>query len=210
MGTGKRLFPPRPLFKHSEIGDCTNNGDADMKKLSPTCGCPNETKSGPNVHRCCRPHLLKLLRDVYREIIVAGIPMMIIDGALIGWYRNKKLVPYDLDIDATLHYKYWDDLRYTDALKRIASRGYCVWLRTPVWTKIWSSVHALDIFPHSIVDHKDVDLWSPIDAHNPYNKSILFPGKIDVLEDAKVIIPNRPTDYLDQNYGKGKWIKPWP
>ena len=87
----------------AEIGDCVHYGDADMKNLNPNCGCDPEPAGTITVHHCCRPHLLKMLRDVFAEVIEADIPQILDGGGnVIGWYRNKTLIPYDYDLDAAL------------------------------------------------------------------------------------------------------------
>ena len=58
------------------MGDCIKNGDSGMKGLDKNCGCPPEPMGTINVHKCCRPHLVKLLRDVYGAMIDADLPFI--------------------------------------------------------------------------------------------------------------------------------------
>ena len=204
----KQPFPRNPKFRSRELGNCKDNGDSHMKGLSNTCGCPPEISINHKIHSCCRKHLLKLIKSVFKEVIAADIPMILTGGALIGWARNKKLVPYDEDVDAGLEYKYWESPEFSAVLEKLASQGFCVWLRSPVWTKIWSTVVAFDLFAFNIVDNSKVVFWSPI-KQGPYNLTKILPRRLDVLEGIDVFIPRSPNHYLDNMYGKGKWIQPW-
>ena len=138
-------------------------------------------------------------------MVAAEIPMILTGGAVIGWYRNKKLIPYDKDIDAGLEYKYWNTPKYLAILDRLAKRGFCVWYRTPTWTKIWSTVVAFDLFAFIARDDKELIFEK---EKNPYNISYILPVKVDTLEGVKVYLPNNPEMYLDHLYGKGNWITP--
>ena len=204
----KEVFPPSPYFEEREMGDCVRNGDAKSKNLSTKCGCPTVSKKSHNLNACCRRHLVNLLRRVYAEIMAADIPMILTGGAVIGWYRNRTLVPYDDDIDAGLEYKHWNSPQYLAVLDRLATQGLCVWLRTPTWTKIWSNVMAFDLFAFNIVGGSKVYFDGPSER-NPYNLSDILPGRVEVVEGVEVLIPGHPVNYLDNLYGRDKWRKPW-
>ena len=203
----KKPFPPAPSFRSREIGNCRDNGDSAMKNLPKTCGCPAERSIKHRIHSCCRKHLLKLIKAVFTETVAADIPMMLTGGALIGWSRDKKLVPYDKDVDAGLQYKHWSDPKFLSILDRLAAQGFCVWFRTPSWTKIWSTVVAFDLFAFNIVEDKVV-FFSTI-KQPPYNRSKILPPRTEHLEGVKVFVPNTPKHYLDNLYGEGRWQKPW-
>ena len=205
--TKEHLFPPAPSFESREEGQCVTNGASELKNLPTTCGCKPEKAKGHNIHSCCRKHLLKLIKAIYTEMVAADIPMLITGGAVIGWYRNKKLVPYDHDIDGGLEYKYWNSPKYVAILKRLAAQGFCVWYRTPTWTKIWSTVVAFDLFAFNVVDGKEVIFDGPLE-NGPYNVSHILPAKLDIIEGIPVYLPQEPDKYMDQLYGKGNWIKP--
>ena len=130
----KRYLFPVPHYSMGqiprEIGDCTNNGDSAMKKLSSTCGCAPLSAPVPGlgpVHPCCSPHLHRLLREVYAEVIAAGLPLILIGGPVIGWFRNRTLIPYDLDLDAGMPWEVWNTPHFDAVLKKLAKKGFCVW-----------------------------------------------------------------------------------
>lgn len=197
-------------FRPFEMGDCHNNGDAHMKNLSINCGCTS-SKTMVKVYKCCEPHLLSLLRDVYKEAVSGDLPLVLYGGALIGWYRNKKLIPYDLDLDAALPYNVLHSSEFRKVLNRLAQLGYCIWFRTPWWLKIWSSVIAFDIFAWK--SHQGKMFFhsgkkATIDTRSFYDFSLFFPKRQVMLEGFDVFVPNKPKRYLDYYYGKGKWEKP--
>ena len=211
--TGRYLFPPvrhsREPFNPREIGDCTSNGDSEMKKLSPRCGCLPQALPDPRlgpVHPCCSRHLVNMLRDVYAEVMKIGVPLVLLGGPVIGWYRNKKLIPYDLDLDAGLPWELWNTPQFNAMLKRLADKGYCVWFRDTGWTKIWSSVVAFDLLAWNLIDGR-IQFSSAVDSKE-YNVSLLLPPRQVVLEGHQVYIPNQPVQYMDWLYGKGKWRHP--
>ena len=196
------------VYKRGEVGDCINNGDSDMKKLSRNCGCAphqpdSDSPAAQIIHPCCRKHLLKLLKVVFKETLSLKLPLVLTGGGLIGWQRNGKLIPYDLDIDAWLEDKYWGTPEYYAMVQRLAAKGFCVWYRSKTWTKIWSSVIGFDIFQSKVRDGR---------LHyfglNVAPVGDVYPANVTVLDGAEVLIPRRPVEYLNQLYGKGKWEKP--
>ena len=198
---------PRESFEPWEFGDCVNNGDARMKGLTPNCGCePEPTVSSNVVHRCCRPHLLKLLKDVFSAVIQEDFPFILTDGGIIGWYRNGKLIPYDWDLDAYVPVELFHAPKFKEILRSLGVAGYCIWFRSRSWIKIWSSVIAFDVLGFRL-EHGKVEVLSP-ESIPPYDVNLLLPRRLDRMEGYPVFIPNKPKEYLDQRYGEGIWEKP--
>ena len=110
----------RRSFTPSELGDCINNGDADMKRLDKNCGCMVEHLDTGYVPECCKRHLLKLLKDVFSVMIKADLPFIMDGGNVIGWYRNRTLIPYDWDCDVALPIEMFYAPKFMDALKQLA------------------------------------------------------------------------------------------
>ena len=197
----------KPVKLGDEIGDCVNNGDSDMKKLSRNCGCAPQPAGGSPVermmHPCCRPHLHKLLSGVFKEATALNLPLVLTGGAVIGWKRNGKLVPYDLDLDASLEERYWNTPKYYEMMHRLADSGFCVWFRRRTLTKVWSSVFGFDISRWR--DMNGMIYWS---GRSHYKSSDIYPVKNVVLDGVNVSIPNKPVNYLNKLYGAGRWEKP--
>ena len=138
----------------------------------------------------------------------------ILGGAVIGWKRNGKLIPYDRDLDVKLELKEWRTPRYFTVMERLAELGYCIWYRSPGWTKIWSSVIGVDVWNWED-DEKNpgklmVRTWTRGNGTTSerYKKSDIYPLKTIVFLGYPVLFPNNPERYLDQAYGKGKWETP--
>merc|ERR1712168_84207 len=120
----------------------------------------------------------------------ADIPFVITRKTLEGWQDDKSIHPSARHVSAALPYTYWYSEAYKAALDRLSAKGYCVWFRDPVWTKIWSNVMMIDIRPWSVVE--DSLYFAGDDEGNPYKVHLLLPKQRVTLQGMYVFAPNKP------------------
>lgn len=188
-------------------------------------GCTNKTKSCRerarydsaaslrlNTPPCCRRHLLEMLGNLAAILTTKRFEYFLVFGGVIGWYRNRKVIPYDRDLDVIIDGRHW--YKITRVLS-ILKKQYGYIYHTPEREKIklqLSSTNDLtiDIWPYFLIqeDLKPTDVivnhvnWRYVPEY------VLFPPKIVTFDgDVKVNVPNKVKDYLDITYGVGKWEK---
>lgn len=66
-----------------------------------------ERKMRINTPPCCRKHLLQMLNHTTQLLRKHNVTHMLVYGGIIGWYRYKNIVPYDVDLDILVDSKHW-------------------------------------------------------------------------------------------------------
>ena len=110
---------------------------------------------------CCREKLMAVTRFVINDFNRLEIPYMLFSGAVLGWMRNRKFVPYDQDIDIWMDSRYWNTRQFNE-LRRNWTTKFGLYTeyrdeRQKLWTFFSdTNLQGLDIWPW-YVDEENSD-----------------------------------------------------
>jgi len=197
-------------------------------------GCTRHTEKCPenphydNVHNlrrnvppCCRDHLLEMLWNINAELDKRNISHIVTDGSVIGWYRNRKIVPYDNDMDMYIDgdiyrtevwdevfkvlsvkhgyvYKQAEDYKIKLYYSETNSRFIDIW----PYFKIKLRTHYGDVLPGEWIT------WVFHKGITAIRLDRMFPAIRTTLNGVPCFIPKDPVNYLNRNYGPvpDKWM----
>ena len=168
-----------------------------------------------NTPPCCRNHIIEVFRHFTNELQRMGVDHQLTFGGVIGWYRNRKMIPYDMDLDVLVRKNFWKSHTFNVVLRNLESKyGH---------TTVWRDEREKLQIRYSAVNHNGIDVWC-MREYRPYGKKyyvnvfnigwhrqprhVLLPSQPGVFEGIHTYIPNKPIDFLDSTYGKDKWRKP--
>ena len=163
-----------------------------------------------NTPPCCRKHILDIFRHFTTLLKAQNVTHCLISGAVIGWMRNKKMIPYDRDLDLIVPDSFWNGTIFWEILNKT----------TGIYKHEYELVEdkKVKIF-YSAVNRINIDIW-PYDYVYTENKTFVtvpyfgfkpqpvknvFPLKQVEFSGIKTWIPNNPKQYLDTQYGEEKW-----
>ena len=166
-----------------------------------------ERKVRINTPPCCMKHTKHVLKVITSDFKKLKISHMLFGGAVLGWSRNKHLVPYDNDQDIWMDGNYWNTPIFKKLVKnwtrihgfktQYKDGGYKLWV-------LYSSTNAngLDIYPWYVSGG-----WVkyPRVFGGRYDKpySMIFPLKSVHIDGIDTYMPNSPEKYCEYLYGKG-------
>ena len=167
-----------------------------------------------NVPPCCRHHLLEMLGNIDRELTRRKITYTLTDGAVIGWYRNKKLVPYDRDIDMYVDGAYFKTRTWDEVFKGLAVKYGYEYVQTEdyKYRLRYSAVNGLqvDIWPYFNIKLRThygevkPGEWLTFVYHSgttAMRVNEFFPPKRTTIEGVPCNVPRDTVNYLNKNYG---------
>ena len=154
---------------------------------------------------CCLQHVVDIFRDTAKLLDKYGGMYFLFAGGLIGWYRNRSIVPYDHDLDIIVDLDFWKSRNFKKLLQNLKkNKGYYV--KKLSWNKI-------KIY-FSIKNHNFIDLW-PFSRHGNDQIKIksstmkihkfenILPLRRSTFEGFKIWVPQNPEAALNLEYGKG-------
>ncbi|XP_048578104.1 uncharacterized protein LOC116619061 isoform X2 [Nematostella vectensis] len=163
-----------------------------------------------NTDPCCRRNMLHMMRTLTRMMDERGINHVMISGAVIGWVRNRALVPYDVDVDFIVDEMHKEKFMVMVS-KEFETLGYELFKRNgPTWIcphKDCKHICHPDMWFYKVTHYNTVEinyytksgvLWS-----QPY--ASMFPRQRGELEGHTFWFPAKPVEYLDREYGQGAW-----
>ena len=159
---------------------------------------------------CCMHHILTVCENFSKELRKHDVLHSVIYGAVLGFVRNKKMTPYDHDLDLMVDGKFWRTNLFYKVVKDLDTLyGHKVTYHgTRSKTNIlihYSSVNdnAVDVWPF-YENTKDNIRMISIPHHNgmrvPY--STMFPAKLVEISGIKANFPNNSTSYVLKIYGE--------
>ena len=187
-------------------------------KRTPACSLRGHFDEKRNVRRntppCCRHHLLEMLGNIDRELTRHNITYTIADGAVIGWYRNGKLVPYDNDIDMYVDGTYFKTQTWDDVFKGLATKYGYEYKQTEdyKYRLRYSEVNGLqvDIWPYFNIKLRThygevkPGEWVTFVYHSSTTAmrvNEFFPPIRTTIEGVPCNVPRDVVNYLNKNYG---------
>ena len=182
-------------------------------------GCTNRTyeckekpfydfKAGERINTppCCRHHVIQMLQHVTKELKRWEIKHSMISGGIIGWVRDKKMVPYDRDLDIILEEDFWNTTEFWNMFRKLNERyGYVYDLVEDFKLKLYfSKINriSLDIWMYWI---EDEELAIAYHGFKSQKVQVMLPFKYVQFEWFYTYIPNKPRDYLNTQYGRERW-----
>lgn len=160
-----------------------------------------------NTTPCCIAILLEMLEIITKGFQRLKIPHMLCGGAVLGWARNKQMVPYDNDLDMLINGSFWRTPAMLTFLKDLSEKyGFVTHWR--------SDNESFSIF-YSKTNGNGIDFWSyrfkgekihVINNVSPdYDYSTISPPRPVKFSGISTYVPNDPQRHNDETYGKGKW-----
>lgn len=195
-------------------------------------GCTQDTERCPenpyfdykrsmriNLAPCCRQHLMDMLQTFTVVLERFGVTNFLATGGVIGWYRNREMVPYDPEFDFHIDGRIWKEETWNIILGVLThDYGYHYEYLTDNKVKLYYSRTnnlTIDVWPYYIGDETGTNvlfkdyIMVQDDFYTPVHISLVFPLKKDKLGGVSVNIPGKTKEYLDETYGKGKWEIPY-
>ena len=168
-----------------------------------------------NTPPCCRSHVIEIFRHFTHELQILGVDHQLTFGGVIGWYRDKKMIPYDGDLDVLVSEAFWKSKRL-DSLLELLKRKYG-------HESEMVEEHKLQI-RYSDINKNCIDVWPMRERYLKYTglqvvkidhfywrmqpRHNLLPSRVGIFEGIRTYIPSEPVHFLDRAYGKDKWRKP--
>ena len=136
---------------------------------------------------------------------------MIYFGGLIGYMRNKRLIPYDKDLDILISGEFWKSERLTNVFKflekqyghthKIVDNGVKRWV---CFSKL--NNNGIDMWPYYIKNKRSVPhITVPHIRFKTQLVKNMLPLQKVFFENTWTHIPSHPKTVLDVQYGKDKW-----
>ena len=164
---------------------------------------------------CCRKQVLDIFEHISTELQRFNVSHLLVFGSIIGWVRNKQMVPYDRDLDVIVDNRFWKSEQLALFLKRLSNLYDHEFVFKDNGTKLWvvnNSInkHAVDIWPYykSIEKVSDTEIitiphrdWKTQYAEN------IFPTQRVAFHGILTYIPNNPEAYVNVQYGQDAWKK---
>jgi len=158
-----------------------------------------------NTPPCCLKHIIEIFRTFTNLIKKFGGTYFLFGGGLIGWYRNRKIVPYDHDLDVIVAMDFWKTKRFKLFLRELETKhGYHVkWMS---WNKIKiyyskTNHNFIDVWPFSRRGKHEIRIKSR--SWKVHNASQVLPLKKSTFEGFLVWLPRDPESILTKEYGNG-------
>ena len=174
-----------------------------------------------NVPPCCRHHLLEMLGNIDKELTLRNITYILTDGAVIGWYRNQKLVPYDADLDMYIDGAYFKTRVWDEVFGNLTTKyGYKYTKAEDFKFKLeYSAINGLtvDIWPYFNIklrtQYGEVKPgeWLTFVYHSrttAMRVNEFFPPKRTTIDGVPCNVPRDTVKYLNENYGPtpDRWL----
>ncbi|XP_012553899.2 uncharacterized protein LOC105843286 [Hydra vulgaris] len=164
-----------------------------------------------NTPPCCREKLLEILNTFSRELQILHVPHMLAFGAVLGWARYGKMIPYDRDIDLIIDKSFWNTTLFFDTLRKIEringhkskfednGKKLCI-------TYSAINQNLIDIWPFEII--KRVGKCPEVSIPHYFWKlqplENLFPERYVRFENIMTYVPRDPHRYLNTLYKNWK------
>ena len=156
---------------------------------------------------CCMKIMTEVLRSVTKDLQSHNIPHVLIFGAVLGFARNKRLVPYDNDVDIWMDGKHWDTPLFNKIRRKWNStdgfhmefrdRGQKLWVR---YSR--RNSNGVDIWPWYVRGGK-VRFRKRFNM--PYfdiPTRLLLPIRAVNITGISTFVPRDPEGYCERQYGK--------
>ena len=158
-----------------------------------------------NTPPCCLKHIVEIFRNFDYLIREYGGRYFLFGGGLIGWFRNRSIVPYDHDLDVIVAMDFWRSTRFKLFLNELKTKkGYHIkWLS---WNKIKiyyseRNHNFIDLWPFSRKGKDKVRIKSRM--WKVHNVSHILPLKRSKFEGFAIWVPRDPSSALTVEYGDG-------
>lgn len=174
---------------------------------------------------CCREKVMAVTRLVVADLNRLRIPYMFFGGAVLGWMRNRKFVPYDQDVDIWMDGRLWDTPMFNQ-LRRNWTEKFGLYTeyrdeRFKLWTFYsGKNQQGLDIWPWYVdrplkvingtalysSSQRMVNLGEIFDRKWAIPYKVIFPRKPVNFEGMDTFVPHKPAAYNLHTYGRN-WRK---
>ena len=167
-----------------------------------------------NTPPCCRAKIIEMFTRTTEKFSSKNITHFIQFGGLIGYQRNKRMIPYDSDFDLYVDHDVWKKPFMAALIEEFRERyGF--------YFQYHDNGDKLKIF-YSKMNNNSIDVW-PFKiitnivqrgfVHIPHRSAVdqpmtnIFPLRRVQFEGTWTYIPRKPIEVLNLQYGEGNWEK---
>ena len=136
---------------------------------------------------------------------------MLAFGAVLGWARNGKMIPYDRDIDLIVDVAFWNTTLFFITLKELEIRYGHKSVLTDNGKKLWISYSAInqntiDVWPFEVIRRsgKCPTVSIPHWQWKMQPLENLFPERYVRFDNVWTFVPRNPISYLNILYKNWK------
>eukprot|EP00795_Rhopilema_esculentum_P013945 gene13945-4902_t len=194
----------RITFRDGEILNIGCNNKTDACKEGPFYDFKMEKRI--NTPPCCRSHVLNMFMRVTEELQNLNISHCMISGGVIGWVRNRKMVPYDRDLDLIIDVNFWNSTQFWLIFKRLHNKyGYVPDLVESFKLKLYLSTknkNNIDIWAYWL---SDGELSIAYNRFKEQDTATMLPFQNAPFEWFYTYLPANPIKYLSKQYGREVW-----
>ena len=184
----------------------------DTPKCSEKAHYNNFNKVRVNTPPCCRAKIIEMFKRTTEAFSRENITHFLQFGALIGYYRNQHMVPYDSDIDLYMDDDYWKEPQMLQIIENLRKTyGYRFEFHDGgMKMKIFYSHvnnNSIDVWPFKVVLDRQkrpfVKIHHGAAVRQPMDN--IFPLRAVQFEGVWTFVPRKPKEVLDLQYGHGYW-----
>ena len=159
-----------------------------------------------NTPPCCLQNLQEVFQQTTRELQDLNVKHLLVFGGVIGWIRNKGIIPYEEDLDLWIDGTFWKSERMEQFRKTLSKSYGLETMYKQGGDRLWilyskKNYIGLGVWPYKIGE--TISYPYPGGKRHPYNN--IFPLKYVNFSGIPTYIPNNPEGFCDIVYGKGKW-----
>ena len=167
-----------------------------------------------NTPPCCRAKLIEMFTRTTEKFSSKNITHFIQFGGLIGYQRNKRMIPYDSDFDLYVDHEVWKKPFMAALIEEFRERYgfYFQYHDNGDKLKIFYSKmnkNSIDVWPFKVITNNAQRGLVSIPHRSAFNQPVenIFPLRRVKFEGTWTYIPGKPIEVLNLQYGEGNWEK---
>ena len=155
---------------------------------------------------CCLENMKSVFRTVTTDLKANNISHIVFGGAMLGYARNRRFVPYDNDLDVWMDGKHWDTPLFAKIRRKWSSVDGIYTEYKDGGGKLWvlfskKNGNGLDIWPWYVKGPK-VHIAKNYDIpHYDVPKELIFPLVSTDFSGIQTYVPGNPEGYCKWRYG---------
>ena len=146
-----------------------------------------------------------IFRTVTTDLKANNISHVLFGGAILGYLRNRRFVPYDNDLDVWMDGKYWNTSLFAKIRRKWSSvdgiNTMYFWGGGMLWVYYDKNIgNGVDIWPWYVRGPK-LRMAKDYDHHYDVPKELIFPLVSTDFSGIQTYVPGNPEGYCEWQYG---------